>query len=1147
MWYGSLEYRLKCGFDSFPLRRAIDRGSPLGESPPFVAPDRFLEDCPSVNGSAWQTRGGKRGDRLLRITLRMSIAKTILSFLILLSAAVPMADGADVAGGQVRFNRDIRPILSENCFYCHGPDEGARTADLRLDTEAGAKDFVIVEGDALSSELIARITSDDPDELMPPADSARSLSKADIEMLRRWIDQGAAYEIHWSFIPPQRPAVPAASDKQASPIDRFILEKLDASGLTQATAADRTTLIRRASFDLTGLPPTVAEIDTFLADQSPGAYERLLDGLLARSTYGERMASDWLDVARYSDTYGYQVDRDRFVWPWRDWVIAAFNDNLPYDQFVTQQLAGDLLPHATTDQILATTFNRLHSQKVEGGSVAEEFRIEYVADRVQTVATSMMGLTLECCRCHDHKYDPLSQREYYELSAFFDNIDEAGLYSFFTKSIPTPTLRLPTPAETNALTEQAAVVNEAQHQLDLALTKRESLAKEWMDETWMDQVGEKKRQVESGSQVAASEQPMYAKPVESLDFESDPKAPNQSVEGVVGKGVQLTGDDAIQTKVGNFRRFEPFSVSLWMKTPDEKDRAVIFHRSRAWTDAASRGYQLLMEQGRLSWSLIHFWPGNAIGIRTVDPIPVGEWVHVVVTNDGSSRAAGLNIFLNGEPSQLEQVRDSLTKNITGGGGDTIAIGERFRDRGFHGGSIDQFRVFDACLTPLEAKVLANADTNADTNAQDNTSVLLDGDHLELLTQHYLLRHDTVVRDCLAKLKQSRQQLCGVEDAIQEIMVMREMQTPRQSYLLQRGAYDNRRDPVDSGTPAVLNPFPAQQPRNRLGLARWLTDPDHPLTSRVAVNRLWQLCFGSGLVRTPEDFGSQGEVPTHPDLLDWLAVDFVQNGWDVKRTLKQIMMSATYRQSSRNRDHDLDQVDPRNRLLARFPSYRLSAEMLRDNSLAISGRLVSKIGGPPAKPYEIEASFKPTKRDKGDGLYRRSVYTYWKRTGPAPAMMALDASKRDVCRVQRERTSSPLQAFVLLNGPQYIEASRGLAERLIAGNETHQDNKPDGGEQDGKPGGEKQAGNPNGDRGVRGMIQEAFRTLTSRRASDDEMVVLLQLYKTQRDYFRENDDRAKAYLGVGDAATDGSQDPSRVAALTVVISTVMNFDQSVMKR
>ncbi|TWU35886.1 DUF1553 domain-containing protein [Novipirellula artificiosorum] len=1009
-------------------------------------------------------------------------------------AHVPMAT---VLCGEnaVRFNTDVRPILSENCYYCHGPDEQSRQAGLRLDTEQDAKEYAVVSGDADASELYLRMTSEDLDVVMPPPDSERSLSQAQIETIRRWIDQGAPYQGHWAFEAPKRGEVPAWIDGYPphNVIDRFVQTRLAEQGRTQSLEADRETLIRRVTFDLLGLPPTLQQIDDFLGDTSDDAYEQLLDRLLAQKEFAERMTADWLDVARYSDTYGYQVDRDRYVWPWRDWVIEAFHRNMPYDRFLTLQLAGDLLPNASPDQILATTFNRLHPQKVEGGSVPEEFRIEYIADRTQTVATAIMGLTMECCRCHNHKYDPLSQKEYFEFSAFFDNIDEAGLYSYFTDSVPTPALPLPTEQQQQQLVAALKELDEAKAAYWEAMDEQTSAAK-----SWADQPG------------AGLDDGALATPVLNLTFEENVEPPNQTVSAARGMGVRLTGDDPINTTVGNFHRYDPFSVSCWIKTPDVKPRAVIFHRSRAWTDAASRGYELLLDEGRLSWSLIHFWPGNAISIRTVDPIPTGKWMHVVVTNEGSSRASGLRIYVEGVEARTEIVRDALTKQITGGGeaGDHITIGERFRDRGFKNGEVDEFSVYDCQLSRLEIRMLASV---TQTKSVDPLA--------DELVEHYLARLDETVRQARLRMHESRKSLCAIEDSLQEIMVMRELPEPRPSYLLARGSYDQPVEQVYPGTPQVLPPFPSDAPRNRLGLAQWLTDPNHPLTSRVAVNRFWQICFGVGLVRTPEDFGSQGIPPTHAELLDWLAVDFMESGWDVKASMKQIMMSATYRQSSQPSDATGDRLDPENRLLARFPAYRLPAEMLRDNVLAISGRLVATVGGPPVKPYEIEESFKPSKHDSGDSLYRRSLYTYWKRTAPAPSMVVLDAAKRDVCQVRRERTSSPLQAFVLWNSPQFVEASRVMAQRLIS--------------QHGKE--------------VDQILVDAFRLTTSRRPSPIQLQTLQKLYRTQRDDFVRYPKRVEAFLAIGEADNEPGIDPPALAATAVVIGTLMNFDLSVMKR
>lgn len=978
-----------------------------------------------------------------------------------------VACGSATASAEIgpSFNRDVRPILSENCFHCHGPDDDNRAADLRLD----------IAGEADLDEVVDRITSTDPDVVMPPPDSERALKATQIETLQQWIAGGAEYEGHWSFVTP-RP-VPGAT------IDVLIDRQLEKQSIAAAPPADKETLIRRLTFDLTGLPPTVAEIDAFLADDAPDAYANLVDDLLSRVTFGERMAADWLDAARYSDTYGFQVDRDRTVWPWRDWVVRAFNNNMAYDDFITQQIAGDLLPDATTDQVLATTFNRLHPQECEGGSVPEEYRIESVTDRAQTVATAMMGLTYECCRCHHHKYDPISQSEYFQLTAFFDNINEAGLYSYFTDSVPTPTLPLPTIEQSKQLRDASEKVAELERGANELASSHASF--------WQSQIDDGFKNVD------------VAQPIYTHDFQHSPPGKNQIVGGVQGNAFHLTGDDAVDTPVGNFRRSDPFSVSLWMKTPDVKERAVVFHRSRAWTDAASRGYELLIVDGRLRWSLIHFWPGNAISIQTDDVIPVDQWVHVAVTNDGSSRADGLAIYVDGRRAVVDVVINSLTKNIIGGGGDTIAIGERFRDRGFKDGEVDDLKVYDVALTDYEAALQVDAPERAS------------------LRDHLFVRQDTAAIELALLLREARGAKCKIEDSIDEIMVMREMDDRRPTHILGRGLYDQPGETVSPGTPAALPPMADDAPKNRLGLARWLCSSEHPLTARVAINRFWQMLFGAGLVRTPEDFGSQGLPPTHPDLLDHLAVQFIESGWDVKAMLKRIVMSKAYRRSSGHPDASVIERDPANQYLARFPSYRLPAEMLRDNALFVSGRMVTTLGGPPAKPYEVEASYKPVDRDRGDGLYRRSLYTYWKRTAPAPVMMTLDASNREVCRVSRERTASPLQAFVMLNGPQYVEASRGLAERLIESHGTETD--------------------------CDAAIVEAFRTMTSRRPSDDETKLLVELYRQQRDYFVADASRAEKFLAIGEAKPDGSLSPPSLAAMTVVVGTLMNYDGSMVKR
>ena len=963
-----------------------------------------------------------------------------------------------------RYNFDVKPILSDRCYHCHGPDKEKRKGDLRLDVGEGIKELIE------SGELIARITSTDPEERMPPPKSKLSVTEEEITILKDWIKAGGKVQGHWSFIPIKKNKEPNVAGIN-HPIDFFIGEKLSSLGWDYLPAASKEKLIRRVSFDLTGLPPTPTELKEYINDSSSDAYSKMVDRYLAKTAYGERMASHWLDIARYSDTYGYQVDRDRFVWPWRDWVISAFNDNKSYSDFVREQIAGDMLPNATEEQIQATTFSRLHPQKVEGGSTEEEFRVEYVADRLHTFGTAFLGLALECARCHDHKYDPISQKEYYQLFSYFQNISESGLYSYFTSAVPTPTMRVMDDSKKAKYKDLRQKVDVVQDAVVTGVSER--------FEGWVraNPKGEIKGQI------------FYQ------DFEGD-LGRNSSVPGKIGKAIKLTGDDAFGTKVGNFRRYQPFSVSLWMKTPDLKERAVVFHRSRAWTDSGSRGYQLLIEQGKLSWSLIHFWPGNALRIKTKQQLVTEDWVHVTVSNDGSSSASGLKIYINGAEAECDVIRDHLYKGITGGGGDNITIGERFRDRGFKNGLVDEFRVFNRELTPVEVMSL------------------ISGDQFEPDLEYYTSAIDPESLQRKEQVGKARADLANFQDGLQEIMVMRELAEPKRSYILERGAYDKRGEEVFAGTPSFL---PGDGGSNRLDLTEWLISSENPLTSRVAVNRFWQMCFGEGLVRTPEDFGSQGQIPTHPELLDWLSHYFISSGWDIKKLLRLILTSSAYKQGSDVPKERLVK-DPENRFISRISRTRLSAEMIRDQSLAVSGLLSPKLGGPPVKPYEVTESFKPMGRDKGEGLYRRSLYTFWKRTGPAPVMMALDASKRDVCRVKRERTSTPLQALVMLNDPQINEASRAFGERI------YQKNKGQ----------------------IRLIIIEMFTNVTSRSPSEKEINLMEGLYQEQRDAFMKDPESAKKYLAVGDSPHDKTIPAENAAALSVLGSALFNFWESVAK-
>ncbi len=1014
------------------------------------------------------------------------------------------------AQAPVDFARDVRPILSDRCFACHGPDAAKREAGLRLDVrDVAVKKLAsgraaIVPGDSTLSELVRRLTVHDPDERMPPAASKLTVSPSEVEVLRRWIDEGAAYTLHWSFAPlPAVVELPKVrqSDWVKNGIDAFVLAGMEREGVAPSPPATSAAYLRRASLALNGLPPTIEQVDRFVAD---GDAVRAIDELLDSKRYGERMASEWLDIARYADTFGYQSDVERPVWPWRDWVIDSFNTNLPYDEFATWQIAGDLLPNATREQQLATAFQRLHRQTNEGGSVEAEMRLEYVADRTETFATAFLGLTIGCARCHDHKFDPVTQREYYELSAFFNNIDESGLYSHFTRATPTPALSLVTAKQSAEESEAAAQVVELERTLEAYATSS--------------------REVAALAAAAHGEGVDGAKEhghVGTFAFESlakgalvnakDAALPGRIgenpalVEGVVGKAIQFKGENwAKFSKVGDFDRHQPFSLAFWLRVPERYDRAVVMHRSKAWTDAGSRGYELLIEDGELSFALVHFWPGNAIRIRANQKLTVDAWTHVTLAYDGSSRADGMTIFVDGEVAETRVIRDCLTRTIQGGGADALTLAERFRDRGLKGGAIDELQVYRRELTRGEVARLSGRGGPA---TQDE----------EL--QFYFRAVHSDYRKKLEDLRQARLRLGRVRDKQAEIMVMREMQTRRATYVRPRGSYLAQGEQVDRGTPAFL---PKSEAMDRLALARWLTDPAHPLAARVAVNRIWQMHFGSGLVGTSEDFGSQGAPPSHPQLLDWLARWFINSGWDMKALHRLIATSATFAQGSLA-SLELRERDPENRLLARGPRYQLSAEVLRDQALWAAGLLVERIGGRPVRPYQPaglwqEKSGSVYHRAKGDGLYRRSLYTYWKRTSPPPAMMLLDASQRDVCVMRRQSTSTPLQALLMLNDPQFVEPARVWAERLVAASGQEQD-----------------------------LLAGVFRRLTSRAATADELQILTLALQEQRESYRADPQRAQQTATIGDRKPAADVDVVEVASWTMVISMLLNFDEVVRLR
>ncbi len=1046
---------------------------------------------------------------------------TIVVCLISNSTILSAQDSEESA---INFATDVRPILSDKCFKCHGPDKQHRATELRLDEQDSVHALAVKPGDPDGSELIRRIVATDPDQLMPPPDSKMSLTDSEREVLRKWVASGAKFSKHWAFETPKAVALPqidAASSwgKSTNAVDAFVAKRLKELKLSPSNQAEPETLVRRLYMDLIGLPPSESDIQQYVDSTDPQRYEQLVDRLLADSHFGERWAIDWLDAARYADTHGYQNDRYRATWPWRDWVVDSLNKNLPYDQFITWQLAGDLLPNASREQVLATAFNRLHRQTNEGGSIEEEFRAEYVADRVNTFGAAFLGLTLECARCHDHKYDPIGQREYYQIAAFFNSIDESGLYSHFTDAVPTPALQLSNDQQEQAIKDLKSKIFEKEKQLAqflasepiAALTEdRQALANRITDKLKQSQIAQFSFDEITGGKTVNS-----IKPDSFGKTHDDPKL----VDGVVGKALSLSGENSVtMSEGGSWERHQPFTFSLWLKVPKKFDRAVLLHRSRAWTDSASRGYELLIENGKLSAALIHFWPGNAVRVLSKLDVPLNTWCQVTWTYDGSSKAGGLKLWMNGQLLETEIVRDNLTQAIKGGEANELAIGQRFRDVGFKGGEVDQLRIFQACLSDLECAMLYWQDTRTDNIA----------DQLSKSTESQLQQFADLSSPDRAKIETElfdlRAQLAKASDPIPEIMVMRELPKARPTFILRRGQYDAPLEQVDRGILASILPMSVQEGKlpSRLDLARWLTDPQHPLTSRVAVNRVWQSLFGRGLVSTMEDMGLQGAVPTHPQLLDWLSRHYIDSGWNTKALIKLIVMSNVYRQSS-NLTAELVQVDPENQWLARGPAVRLSAEQLRDAALASSGLLVDRLGGAPVKPYQPEGlweekSGEAYQRDKDEGSRRRSLYTFWKRTSPPPSMMTFDASNREVCVVRRQSTLTPLQALVLLNDPQFVEAARALADRVL----TEQYDPAS-------------------------RLTAVFRRLTARKPTNAELEVLTKMHQQQLEYFKSTPEAAGKFLDIGDYKASEKTNPVELAALTAVVEGLLSYDEFVMKR
>ncbi|MEZ5351111.1 MAG: DUF1553 domain-containing protein [Bryobacteraceae bacterium] len=1036
-----------------------------------------------------------------------------------MKAPLLCALAATAASAAVDFNREIRPILSDKCYTCHGPDNGNRKADLRFDREDSAKAVLpsknraIVPGDPAASSLLQRVAHANKALRMPPAYSgAQPLAESEIALLRQWIAEGAKWQKHWSFEKPVRPDPPAVADASwpRNPIDNFILARLDREALKPRPQADRATLIRRLALDLTGIPPTPAEIAAFVNDRRSDAYEQLVDRLLASSRYGERMAIRWLDAARYADTNGYQTDAERFMWRWRDWVIQSFNQNKPFNQFAIEQLAGDLLPNPSLDQIIATGFNRNHRGNGEGGSIPEEFIVEYWVDRVETASTVFMGLTMGCARCHDHKYDPLTQRDFYSMVAFFNNIDEMGRVFKYGNS--PPMIPAPTPEQQAQLSALDARIVQTKAAFESHRAAAEKAQKEW------------EGSLAPGTDWQPSHALMAHYPLDggAPGRDSSGKALKASfkdgeaafAEGRLAQGASFDGKRFVEAgQIAQFSYYNAFTISAWI-FPTAADGAIV---SKAKDVEEESGYGLYLKDGKLQANLVQRWLDDAIRVETAQPIELNRWHHVAMSYDGRRIAKGVNLYVDGVVAEKKILLDELNQNFQAREPLRIGAGNAVR---FHG-SIDDVRVYNDALTPGDLAILALPGSLA-TIAAVPASSRSETQRSKLRAAFLDTFAPTSIRDSWHALRDATEARDKFAFNLPTVMVMREMETPRKTNVLIRGAYDRPGDPVSRSTPAALPPLPADVPNNRLGLARWLTSPDHPLTARVTVNRFWQMLFGAGIVATVEDFGSQGEAPTHPELLDWLATEFIRTGWDVKGILKTIVMSAAYQQDS-NATAELVQRDPSNRLLARGPRFRLPAETVRDQALAISGLLVESIGGPSVKPYQPaglweELSGQRYDRDKGPGLYRRSLYTYWKRSAPPPGMMTFDSAGREACTVRETRTNTPLQALTLMNDETYLEASRKMAERMI-----HE-----------------------GGATPESRIEYGFRLATARSPHDKESGVLLRGFHHYLDRYNTNPAAAKQLLSHGDAPPDSSIAPVELAAYSSVASLILNLDETITK-
>jgi len=1030
----------------------------------------------------------------------------------------------------IDFAREVRPILAAHCWSCHGPDEKSRAADLRLDRRENAVDSTaIVPHDPSASTLVGRIFSEDTTEQMPPPSTKKPLTEYQKEVLQKWILQGAEYKEHWAFAAPVTPEIPlpSAAFSGTNPIDRFIETKLSQEHLKPSPKADRATLLRRISLDLTGLPPTVDELHQFLNDPSSDAYERAVDRKLGSKSYAERMAMEWLDLSRYADTNGYNNDEDRTMWPWRDWVISAFDRNMRFDQFVVEQLAGDLLPNPTQEQMIATAFLRNQGHNTEGGIIQEEYRVEYVADRVHTVATVFLGLSLQCARCHDHKFDPISQAEYYQFYSFFNSLDEkqAGYSNFVGAE---PFIRVPNADQVTQIQNLESNIAALESSIQSIQSEAEaSLASYLAGASEADLQHRFATSLLHYFPLNKTEQNTLTDAVTGLSVCSDLTSGSSSgtvnwQEGKSQEAIAFDGQSRIELQgVGGFTGDQPFTISVWVN-PSSNDTMAIVSKMDEMQN--HRGYDLLLNGGKVEIHLIHQWPDNAIKVSTKQPVAANQWHHIVASYDGSKKASGVKIYVDSKSEPCDILHDSLRDSIETSM--PFRIGLRQNSLPFLG-LVDELKIFGTVLDePNIQKLFA---LQAITDFFDWIQVPSDQrteEQRKQITEFYLNRIHESYTTHQKQLAEWKQQKATIEGSAPAVMVLKEMSPARETFVLKRGQYDQPGERVFSSVPTILSQPATEAPRDRLALAKWLTHESNPLTARVTVNRWWQNFFGTGIVKSVEDFGLTGDTPTHPELLDFLARSFIESGWDVKAFQKLIVMSEAYQQESRI-TRELQERDPENQLLARSSRFRLSAETVRDNALAISGLLQSRVGGPSVKPYQPEGLWEDVSverrakyvPDVGEGRYRRSLYTFWKRTSPPPSMMSFDAPNREVCLARRARTNTPLQALVLLNDPTYVETARILAQKMI-----------------------QEAAPTSEDR-----VDLGFQRCVARKATLEEKSILVSILEEARQRFVANPADAGLLNSTGPTAGDPAIDPIELASWTIVASTLLNLDETISKR